>query len=47
VLFLAKNGVPWDVANDLDEVERAAFVVILAEFEGGRFDWNTGQWRKR
>lgn len=47
MLFLTKNGVPWEVANGLDDAERAAFVVIVAEFDGGQFDWNTGQWKER
>jgi len=42
-----KNGVPWDVANELDPEERMAFVVIVAEFDGAKYDWQAGEWRKR
>lgn len=45
-MFLAKHGVPWDVAEGLDAETRFAMVVIAIEHEGGRFDWNTGQWQK-
>lgn len=48
VLFLVKHGVPWDVANGLDADERAAFVVMVVEGEGGHtFNWRTLQWSKR
>lgn len=46
VLYLVKNGVPWDVAMGLDQEERLGFVIRLGSFEGGKFNWITGQWEK-
>ena len=35
------NGVPWDVAMNLDDVERAAMCVIFSEFQGHKFNTQT------
>lgn len=43
-LFLVMNGIPFDVAFSLDEEERLAWVVIIGEFKGGRYDWYTNSW---
>ena len=43
-LFLVKNGVPFDVAFTLPPDERFAYVVILGELAGGRFDWGAMRW---
>lgn len=45
-LFLVKNGVPYDVAMGLDAEERTAYVIILSELDGGKFNWSTGSWEK-
>jgi hypothetical protein len=42
-----KHGVPFDVAFSLNEVDRAAFAIIMNQFEGAVFDWNTMQFRER
>lgn len=39
-LFLVKNGVPFDVAFELEEIERAAWSIIFSEMNGAKFDWN-------
>ncbi len=45
-LLLAKNGVPWDVVMDLDDIERRGFCIAAGIVEGGTFDWNVLSWRK-
>jgi hypothetical protein len=42
-----RNGVPFDVAFSLGEVERAAWCVIFSEFEGATFDWRTLRFEDR
>jgi hypothetical protein len=46
-LALVKNGVPWDVAMNLDPIERQGMCIRFGIMEGGVFDWETGGWRKR
>jgi hypothetical protein len=41
-----RNGVPFDVAFQIDEVTRGAWCIIFSEMEGARFDWNTMQFEK-
>jgi hypothetical protein len=36
-----RNGVPFDVAFDLDETTRAAWCIVFAEMEGNKFDWSS------
>jgi len=37
-----KNGVPFDVAFQLDDITRSAWSIILSELESGkRFNFNT------
>lgn len=40
MLWLVKNGIPWDVANSLDKKFRDAFSIIFSEMEGNKFNWN-------
>ncbi len=47
VLFLVRHGVDLDVADALEPIERLAWVVIFGQFEGGEFDWQSGEWRRR
>ncbi len=46
MLYLVKNGIPFDVAASLDDEERLAWSVIFGEFEGGHFEWETLSWKK-
>lgn len=48
-LFLVKNGIPFDVAFSLSPAMRLAWVVVMAEMEGGthEFDWSAGRWVKK
>jgi hypothetical protein len=40
-----KNGVPWDEAWSMDEVECAAMAVVFGEIESGKsYDWNRGKY---
>lgn len=39
MLFLVKNGVPWDVAWGMEEDYRRACFIIFGKFEGSEFDW--------
>lgn len=36
-----KNGVPFDVAFQLDDLTRAGFCIILSEHSGAEWDWST------
>jgi hypothetical protein len=38
-LWLVKNGIPFDVAFNLDDATRAAWSIIFSEFEGAQFNW--------
>jgi hypothetical protein len=40
-----KHGVPFDVAFSLNEIDRAAFAIVMGQFEGGKFDWDAMQFR--
>lgn len=44
-LFLVKHGVPFDVAFCLDSETRTAWVVVMGELEGLKFDWATRTWQ--
>lgn len=46
-LFLVMHGIPFDVAFSLDEDQRLAWVVIIGEFHGGKFDWAARMWREK
>jgi hypothetical protein len=39
-----KNGLDFDLACSLEDQERAAFCIRFGMFEGGVFDWQTGDW---
>lgn len=45
-LYLVKNGIPFDVAFSLDDVETKAFLITLAELDGHRYDWQNGSFIK-
>jgi hypothetical protein len=46
-LFLVSKNVPFDVAFSLPEHEALAYMVILAGFEGAKFDFDTLSWERR
>lgn len=39
-LWLVHNGVPFEVAFKMGELDRAAFAIIFSQFQGGEFDWD-------
>lgn len=39
-----KNGVPWDTAFSLDDVEATAFGIMCWEWKGGKFNYETMDW---
>lgn len=41
-----KNGVPFDVAFSLDDIERAGWAIAFSEMEGNKFDFNAMEWIK-
>lgn len=43
-LYLVRNGVPFDVAFSLEPHERLAWIVVLAGFDGIRYDWEKNSW---
>ena len=42
-----KNGVPFDLAFQLDHETRAAFCIVFGELEGGEFDWPRMAFKER
>jgi len=40
-LWLVKNGVPFDVAFSLDDLERTAYAIAFSEMEGAKFNWDS------
>jgi hypothetical protein len=43
-LYLVRCGVPYDVAFELDEPERIAYVVSFGLLDGLSFDWQKMRW---
>lgn len=43
-LWLVKNGVPFDVAFELDEIQRTGWCIIFSEMEGAKFNFHTMQY---
>ena len=39
-----RNGVPFDVAFQLDEITRGAWCIVFSEMEGNTFNWDTMLW---
>ena len=39
-------GIPFDVVDVLGFNELMAYCVILGEQEGGKFDWDRGEWEQ-
>jgi hypothetical protein len=39
-----KHGVPFDIAFSLPDDERTAWVVVLGELDGSRYDFATRTW---
>jgi hypothetical protein len=44
VLALIKNGIPFDVAFNLEWPEIIGWLVIFGEIEGQKFNWSTMKW---
>ncbi|CAN7329504.1 hypothetical protein LJR084_001924 [Variovorax sp. LjRoot84] len=45
-MWLVKHNVPFDVAFQMDDVTRTAMCIVLAEMEGGEFDWDSMCWKE-
>lgn len=43
---MSKN-VPYDVAMSIPDEECLAYMVIMAGFDGGEFDWDRMRWKER
>ena len=43
-LYLVRNGVPFDVAFSLEQVERTAWIVVIGELDGRVWDWGAMRW---
>jgi len=46
-LWLVKNGIPFDVAFSLSDIERSAYAIIFSEQEGAKFNWNSMQFEEQ
>jgi hypothetical protein len=46
-LWLVKNGVPYDVAFDLDDTDLLAHVIVMGEYEGSEWSWSDMRWKPR
>jgi hypothetical protein len=42
-----KNGVPFDVAFSLNDIDRLAYEIILGRMEGNEWDWGSMGWAER
>lgn len=40
-LWLVKNGIPFDLAFQLDEVTRIGWCIVFSEMEGATFNWQS------
>jgi len=45
-LWLVKNGMDFDVAVSLDEVERVSFSIIFSELDGRKFNFSKWEFEK-
>lgn len=45
-MWLVYNGVPWEVAINMDDIERTGIGIILSEFNGNKFDVNSMRFLK-
>lgn len=43
-LFLVMNGIPFDVAFSLDDDMRLAWVVIIGQLKGMKYNWDRRTW---
>lgn len=39
------HGVPFDVAEALDDATRLAYVITFGELKGGSWNWDNLEWR--
>ena len=46
-LWLVKNGVPYDVAFNLDYPDLLAHWIVLGEFENGDWSWESMSWKEK
>jgi hypothetical protein len=44
--LLRTKGFSAAEIDAMDDVERDGMTIILTEFDGGSFDWETVSWRK-
>lgn len=47
ILSLVKQGIPWDVACEMEDDERTACLIICGELDGEKWDWAEMRWVKR
>lgn len=46
-LWLVRCGFPTDLrAENLADIERMAFAIVMGEFEGMEWDWSLMRWKK-
>jgi hypothetical protein len=46
VVSLTTAGVPWELVKEMDRIERAAWLIVIGENDGGRFDFKSWSWIK-
>ena len=42
-----RNGVPLDVAFQLDDVTRTGWCIVFSEMEGNVFDWSAMRFKEQ
>jgi hypothetical protein len=42
-----RNGIPFDVAFQLDDLTRTAWCIVFSEMEGNEFDWHAMQFKEQ
>jgi hypothetical protein len=46
-LWLVHNGIDFDVAFSLSDLDRAAWSIVMSEFQGNKFNLNTMRWEEQ
>jgi hypothetical protein len=46
LLFLVKNGIPYEVVKQLNRVQVKAYCIIIGELNGNKFNWSKLEFEK-
>jgi len=40
------SGAPWELVKTMDQIDRAAWLIVMGELQGRKFDWSGWCWRE-